>query len=71
MWIFYNDCRYFNILIMEENIFLKIGVCLIFIGLIILCGVIVYGAFTLGTICGWTVIGLICLAAGAFFGCAT
>lgn len=56
---------------MEENIFLKIGVCLIFIGLIILCGVIVYGAFTLGTICGWTVIGLICLAAGAFFGCAT
>lgn len=51
---------------MEENIFLKISVYLIFVGLIILCGVIVYGAFTLGTIYGWTAISLICLGAGAF-----
>lgn len=51
---------------MEDDIFLKIGVYLIFIGLIILCGVIVYGAFTLGAICGWIVISLICIVAGLF-----
>ena len=53
---------------MKENIFLKIGVCLIFTGLIVLCGVLLYGAFTLNTICGWILIGLICLAAGALIG---
>ena len=53
---------------MKENIFLKIGVCLIFAGLIVLCGVLLYGAFILSTICGWILIGLICIAAGAFIG---
>ena len=53
---------------MKENIFLKIAVCLIFAGLIVLCGVLLYGAFTLSTIFGWIVIGVICLGAGALIG---
>lgn len=53
---------------MKEDIFLMIGVCLTFTGLIVLCGVLLYGAFTLSTICGWILIGVICLGAGALIG---
>ena len=53
---------------MEDNILVKAAVCLTFTGLIILFGVLLYGAFILSTICGWILIGLICIAAGALIG---
>lgn len=51
---------------MKDDILVKAAVCLTFTGLIVLCGVLLYGAFTVSTIFGWIVIGVICLAAGAF-----
>lgn len=56
---------------MEDDILVKVAVFLTFTGLIILCGLLLYGAFTVSTIFGWIVISIICLAAGAFIGSCT
>ena len=37
---------------MEDDILVKVAVCLTFTGLIVLFGVLLYGAFTLSTIFG-------------------